>query len=408
VPVDFSLTESQQEIARLAGQLLDASPGGRPPRTPAELASPGGRPPRTPAANEGKADPWKELARAGLLALSLPPELGGDGLGVLDTAVLLTEIGRRAAPVPALATLMTGVLPVVRWGDDGTRRALLPAAAAGELVLTAGLREPSEAMPLAPAVTVAADGTVSGIKVGVPYCAQAGRVLLPVSFAVPPRGDDPPGSPRAVPPRGDDPPGSPREVPSPHTPSVGVVIVDPAADGALLTRTPSVAGGPEYTLRLDQVPVEHVLGGASCLTDLYQLAVAGACSLADGAVSAALALTRDHIATRRQFGRPLAAFQAVAQQAADVYIASRTLHLATLSACWRLDAGLDAAGDLGVAGYWCAAQAPRSLRTCHHLHGGTGMDVTYPLHRFSALVSDLVRFLGGAEYQLESQACSLN
>jgi 3-oxo-4-pregnene-20-carboxyl-CoA dehydrogenase alpha subunit len=394
VPVDFSLTESQQEIARLAGQLLDASPGGRPPRTPAEVASPGGRPPRTPAANEGKADPWKELARAGLLALSLPPELGGDGLGVLDTAVLLTEIGRRAAPVPALATLMTGVLPVVRWGDDGTRRALLPAAAAGELVLTAGLREPSEAMPLAPAVTVAADGTVSGIKVGVPYCAQAGRVLLPVSFAVPPRGDDPPGSPR--------------EVPSPHTPSVGVVIVDPAADGALLTRTPSVAGGPEYTLRLDQVPVEHVLGGASCLTDLYQLAVAGACSLADGAVSAALALTRDHIATRRQFGRPLAAFQAVAQQAADVYIASRTLHLATLSACWRLDAGLDAAGDLGVAGYWCAAQAPRSLRTCHHLHGGTGMDVTYPLHRFSALVSDLVRFLGGAEYQLESQACSLN
>jgi 3-oxo-4-pregnene-20-carboxyl-CoA dehydrogenase alpha subunit len=356
VPVDFSLTESQQEIARLAGQLLDASPGGRPPRTPAELASPGGRPPRTPAANEGKADPWKELARAGLLALSLPPELGGDGLGVLDTAVLLTEIGRRAAPVPALATLMTGVLPVVRWGDDGTRRALLPAAAAGELVLTAGLREPSEAMPLAPAVTVAADGTVSGIKVGVPYCAQAGRVLLPVSFAVPPRGDDPPGSPC--------------EVPSPHTPSVGVVIVDPAADGALLTRTPSVAGGPEYTLRLDQVPVEHVLGGASCLTDLYQLAVAGACSLADGAVSAALALTRDHIATRRQFGRPLAAFQAVAQQAADVYIASRTLHLATLSACRRPGRGRrPRRGGVLVRGAGAAVAAHLSSPARRHGHG---------------------------------------
>ena len=46
--MDFSLTESQQEIARLAGQLLD----------------------------ERKADPWKELARAGLLALSLPAEPG--------------------------------------------------------------------------------------------------------------------------------------------------------------------------------------------------------------------------------------------------------------------------------------------------------------------------------------------
>ncbi len=218
---------------------------------------------------------------------------------------------------------------------------------------------------------------VSGTKVGVPYCAQASRVLVPVSFADAPSGG-----------------------------AIGVVVIDPAADGAHVTSTPSAGGGPEYTLRLDRVPVEQVLGGADCLTDLYQLAVAGACCLASGAVSAALALTRDHVASRTQFGRPLAAFQAVAQQVADVYIASRTLELATVSACWLLDAGRDASGDLAVAGYWCAEQAPPSVRTCHHLHGGTGMDVTYPLHRLSALVSDLVRFLGGAEYQLERQACS--
>ena len=363
--MDLSLTESQREVARLAGQLLD----------------------------EGKTDPWKELARAGLLGLSLPPELGGDGLGVLDTAVLLAEIGRRAAPVPALATLMTGVLPVVRWGDDGLRRTLLPPAAAGEMILTAGIREPSDPMPSAPAVTVT-EGTVSGTKVGVPYCAQASRVLLPVSFAGTACGGTTPLHPPAW------------ETPAPHTPrgGTGVVIVDPAGPGARVTRTPGA--GPEYTLRLDQVPVEHVLGAADTLKDLYQLAVAGACCLADGALSAALALTRDHVAARRQFGRPLATFQAVAQQIADVYIASRTLHLATLSACWLLDAGKDAAGDLGVAGYWCADEAPRSVRTCHHLHGGTGMDTTYPLHHFSGLISDLVRYLGGAEYQLERQACS--
>ena len=325
--MDFSLTDSQQAIADLAGQLLDeAKPAG--------------------SGQQESTGPWKELARAGLLSLSLPPELGGDGLGVLETAALLTEVGRRAVPVPALATLMTGVLPIVRWGDGGLRRVLLPPAAAGELILTAGIREPSDPMPAIPAATVT-DGTVSGTKVGVPYCAQAGRVLVPVSF------ED----------------------------TTGVVIIDPAAPGAHVTRTP--AAGPEYTLRLDRVPVEHVLGEA-----------------------AALALTRDHIATRRQFGRPLAAFQAVAQQIADVYIASRTLHLATQSACWLLDEGKDAAGDLGVAGYWCAEEAPRSVRTCHHLHGGTGMDTTYPLHRLSALIGDLVRYLGGAEYQLE-QACSL-
>jgi hypothetical protein len=234
-------------------------------------------------------------------------------------------------------------------------------------------------MPPVPATVVDADGRVSGTKVGVTYCAQAGRVLLPVSFASANHGEH----------------------------RAGVVIVDPAADGAAVTRTPSTSGGPEYTLRLDRVPVEHVLGGADCLADLYQLAVAGACSLADGAVSAALVLTRDHIAARRQFGRPLAAFQAVAQQVADVYIASRTLHLATMSACWRLDVGKDATADLAVAGLWCAAESPPAVRTCHHLHGGTGMDITYPLHRLSALVSDLVRFLGGVEYQLERHLCSL-
>jgi alkylation response protein AidB-like acyl-CoA dehydrogenase len=346
--MDFSLTDAQREVARLAGQLLD----------------------------DGKIDPWKELARAGLLALSLPVDLGGDGLGVMDTAVLLTEVGRRAAPVPALATLMTGVLPVVRWGDGELRRALLPPAAAGELILTAGIREPSDPLPRVPSTTVSG-GTVTGTKVGVPYCAEAGHVLVPVSFAS-------------------------REGPEVRT---AVVIVDPAADGAHVTRTGSAAGAPEYTLRLDRAPVEHVLGAADCVADLSGLAVAGACCLADGALAAALELTRNHVAQRRQFGRPLAAFQAVAQQIADVYIASRTLHLATLSACWLLDTGRDAGVDLGVAGYWCAHEAPRSVRTCHHLHGGTGMDTSYPLHHFSALVSDLVRYLGGADYQLERQAC---
>jgi alkylation response protein AidB-like acyl-CoA dehydrogenase len=117
-------------------------------------------------------------------------------------------------------------------------------------------------------------------------------------------------------------------------------------------------------------------------------------------------MTRDHVASREQFGRPLAAFQAVSQQIADVYIASRTLHLATTSACWRLAEDRDAADDIEVAGYWCAEQAPRSVRICHHLHGGTGMDVSYPLHRHSALISDLVRYLGGAAYRLERWACS--
>jgi 3-oxo-4-pregnene-20-carboxyl-CoA dehydrogenase alpha subunit len=333
--MNFSLAESQQAVAQLAGQVLTG------------------------------ADPWKELAQAGLLDVSPP-----GGLGAGDVAVLLTEIGRRATPysMKALATLMTGALPVLRWGRADLRRALLPGVASGELTLTAALREPSDPEPAHPATTIT-DGKITGTKVGVLAAEQAARILV--------------------------------------TASSGVVLVDPAAEGASLARTPSSSGQPEYTLRMDRAPVDAVLGPAECARDLYQLAVAGACALADGAVAGALALTRDHVATREQFGRPLAAFQAVSQQIAEVYIASRTLHLATLSACWRLAEGRPAGADLDVAGYWCAEHAPRSVRICHHLHGGLGMDVTYPLHRYSSLVADLTRFLGGADYRLERQACSL-
>ncbi len=391
--MDFMLEETQQAVARLAAEVLDH---GRPPHAPAAVlpAGPGD------GEREGHDSAlWKELGQAGLLSLALPAGLGGDGLGVMDVAVLLTEVGRRAGSVPALATLALGVLPVVRWGDRDLQRALLAGVAAGETLLTAAVREPSDVMPRVPATTASlADdagpvppgpvppgpvppgpvppgtvppGTVSGVKVGVPYVAAADWILVPASLASGVR---------------------------------RVVIVEKSANGVSWRRTPSATGQPEYTLRLDDAPVAHVLGAAAggrVVTDLYQLAVAGACCLADGALAAALSLTTAHVTSRRQFGRPLAAFQAVAQQIADVYIASRTLHLAALSACWRLQAGLEAGDDLDVAAFWLAEQAPAALRTCHHLHGGIGMDVGYPLHRYSSLVRDLVRFVGGAEYRLD-------
>ena len=326
-------------------------------------------------------DPWKELARAGLLDAS--------ALGVLDIAVLLTEIGRRAPSTQALATLMTGALPVARWGSSDLQQSLLPGVASGELLLTAAIREPSNPQP-DPPVTAVTHGTITGTKVGVLHAEQASLLLVPSMIM-----------------------NSSGQIVTKTVHDHGVALVNPRAERVELTRTPSAGGEPEYTLRMDRAPIGGMLGGPECVRDLYQLATAGACALADGAVAGALALTRDHVATREQFGRPLAAFQAVSQQIADVYIASRTLHLATLSACWRLDAGPEmgpeietAAADLDVAGYWCAEQAPRSVRICHHLHGGLGMDVTYPLHRFSSLVANLVRFLGGAEYRLERLACS--
>jgi 3-oxo-4-pregnene-20-carboxyl-CoA dehydrogenase alpha subunit len=157
--VDFALGETQQAVIRAAGPVLDRG------QLSDRRQPPDRRPPL--AADGDDRALWKELGQAGLL------ELGGDGLGVLDTAVLLAEVGRRAAPVPALATLAMGALPVIRSVDRGLQRALLDGVAAGDTVLTAAVREPPDPMPRAPATTVTRAGTVSGVKIGVPYGAAA-------------------------------------------------------------------------------------------------------------------------------------------------------------------------------------------------------------------------------------------
>jgi alkylation response protein AidB-like acyl-CoA dehydrogenase len=173
-----------------------------------------------------------------------------------------------------------------------------------------------------------------------------------------------------------------------------------------VTPTRTSSAHPEATVRLDgvRVPAGGLLGGddtGRVLAELHRLALAGACAVGDGVLAGALELTATHLAGRQQFGRPLATFQAAAQQVADVYLASRTVHLATLAANWRL-----APADVEVAAYWLAEQALPALHTCQHLHGGLGMDIGYPLHRHYAWGRDLVRFVGGVEHRLEALACT--
>src|SRR5260370_29600000 len=145
-----------------------------------------------------EADPaaaWQALAKAGLLALTLPGWMGGDDLGVGAAAVLLTEVGRRAAQVPALATIMLGALPVVRWGSREVQERILAGVGAGETILTAGVREEATGMPAVPATVAVPGGVRSGAgarpNLGVPYAGEASSLLLPAALPPPPGPDQP-------------------------------------------------------------------------------------------------------------------------------------------------------------------------------------------------------------------------
>jgi alkylation response protein AidB-like acyl-CoA dehydrogenase len=134
---------------------------------------------------------------------------------------------------------------------------------------------------------------------------------------------------------------------------------------------------------------------------LNQLALAAIGAYAAGLVAGAVRLTADYVTNRHQFGRPLATFQTVAAQLAEVYISSRTMGLTATSVVWRLSEGRDADEDLDIMAYWLTSQLPPAMQTCHHLHGGMGMDVTYPMHRYYSSVKDLTRLLGGPAHRLD-------
>src|SRR6185437_16163937 len=158
----------------------------------------------------------------------------------------------------------------------------------------------------------------------------------------------------------------------------------------------------EYVVTFSDVAVadDDVLTGATAQR-VDQLALAAIGSYTSGLVAGALRLTADYVGNRQQFGKPLSTFQTVAAQLAEVYIASRTITLAATSAIWRLSEGRDADDDLDVLGYWLSSQAPPVMQTCHHLHGGMGMDITYPMNRYYSTIKDLTRLLGGPAHRLE-------
>jgi len=362
--MNFSYTPEQESLRALARQVIGDH------ATPDRLAEVEATPERVDRVL------WAALARAGLLGVCIPEEQGGSGLGIVELCILLEEVGRAVAPVPAFATLVLGALPIAEFGSRAQRESLLPGVVAGERILSAALAEPHNPEPLTPVTRATPDGAawrLDGVKLCVPAAAEATVVLVPAAL-----GDG----------------------------AVGLFLVDPGARGVRLERLETTSREVQCLMTMDavSVPTEAVLGdateGRAMLRWLVQRATVGLCAMQVGVVDRALRMTAEYTSTREQFGRPLAAFQAVSQRAANAYIDVEGVRLTTLAAVWRLAEGLDADASIAVAKTWACEGAQRVVHAAQHLHGGAGVDLTYPLHRYFIWAKQLELTLGGATEHL--------
>src|SRR5260221_12351107 len=80
---------------------------------------------------------WKQMAEQGWLALPLPVEHGGLGMGPIALAILLAEMGRVVAPGPYLSTVLAG-MAIAGAGSGEQKGSYLPPVARGGLIATIG------------------------------------------------------------------------------------------------------------------------------------------------------------------------------------------------------------------------------------------------------------------------------
>jgi 3-oxocholest-4-en-26-oyl-CoA dehydrogenase beta subunit len=360
--MDFTFTEEQETIGKVARQLFEHR------ATPERLTELEAGDVRYDAAL------WSELATADLLGIALPEQVGGTGHGFLELAMLLAEAGAAVAPVPLYATLLLGADTIARYGDDGQRERYLPDVVTGERLLTAGLTEPGRSDPTAPATTARRDGNgwrLDGTKELVPAAQLAHTLLIPATI---------------------------------NDSDVGVFLVDVNAGGVEIRTADTTNGEPHADVFLNGTTVsdEDRIGGEGreTVVSMHTRALVGLCAIQLGVTERALRMAAAYTTEREQFGRPIGSFQAVQQRMADAFIDVEAIRWTTWQAAWLLGQGRQAAREAGIAKFWAAEAGARVAATAQQVHGGIGIDTTYPLFRYFLWAKHNELTLGSATQQL--------
>ena len=359
--MDFSLTETQQELTALTGQIL----GDR--MTLQHLKA-------VERSDDGfDTDTWHELAKANLLGIAIPEAHGGLGFGFLDLCLVLEEIGRHVAPLPVVPTLVSGALPIAQFGSDA-QQGLLDGVVAGSTILTSALTELLAPFD-APTTTAKSDGDgwrIEGVKTCVPYFSIASHVLVPASV-----GDD-----------------------------VAVFIVPTDADGITAQKQETENHEPQFRVELDGVHVDAnaLLGDVERGREILEWTIArttvALCAIVSGVAGEATRLTAQYSIDRKQFDRAIATFQAVGQRMAEAFIDSQGIQLTMLQAATHLDEGRVVPLEVATAKFWAADGGNRIGHASLHIHGGVSIDVDFPIHRYFLWLKQYEFALGSATPEL--------
>ena len=321
---------------------------------------------------------WKEMTQLGWLGLALPEAYGGSGLGVVETAVLLEELGRVAYPGPYVPTILAASV-IAEAGTAAQKQQWLAAVAMGSARATLAFLDADVDWNLE-SVTTRAEraGTgwrISGIKRFVPWAHVADVLLIPA-----------------------------------RTPDgLGLFLVPASAPGMSLTPVTGIDASTRWVnVKLDGVSVsgDAVLGTPDGARPLLEAALrrgaVGAAAEMLGAARRCLDMTVEYAKVREQFGQPIGSFQAIRHKCAEMLLEVENAHAATYYAAWALDAGAeDAAVAASVAKSYVGDAARKVCGESIQVHGGIGFTWEYDLHLYFKHAKALETMYGDADHHRE-------
>jgi alkylation response protein AidB-like acyl-CoA dehydrogenase len=361
--VYFDLTDEQQAIRSTAKEFLAARYKSERIR---ELA----------ASDAGfEQSDWDEIAELGWTGLAVPEEWGGQGLGIVDLAVLFEEMGYALAPSPLLSTTSAGLTLSLCGSDDQRERYLRPLAV-GKLRGSQALWDAgSPTTPSGFTMEAGADGedtVLDGEKVLVVDAAAADFFIV-------------------------------------GTADGRRHIVEAGADGVTVVAEPSI----DITRRLSSIRFEGVrvpaadtlpAGDADYLPVLHRLCVALAAE-STGIAQRTMEMAVEYAKDRKQFDRPIGSYQAVSHRCAQMLLETENSRSAVYGAAWTADAepqSLPLAASMAKA--YASDAGWRVPDAAIQVHGGIGFTWEHDLHFFLKRGRQNAAMLGDAKWHRERVA----
>ena len=331
---------------------------------------------------------WRQMAELGWLGVNVSEDHGGTGGGAVECMVLMEAFGTGLVVEPYFPSVVLGANLVTMAGSEAQAQALLPAVVAGELKLAFAWVEAQSGYDLFDVRTTAGRGdggyVLNGTKSVVPGAASADRIIVSARTS-----------------------GEPRD-----RAGLGLFLVERGASGVTLRDYRTVDGLRAAEVTFENVAVEEsaVLGdprdALPVIEAVAERAIAALCAEAVGVIDVIVRDTAQYLKTRRQFGRPIGAFQVPQHQFTDMLMASEEARSMTYVATLRLeerDAALRAkaiSGAKHLVGRHGRLIGQRAIQ----LHGGMGMTEEMAVgHYFKRLTMIDVMF-GDEAYHLKRYA----